>query len=717
VPEIKIRVGAALDASVQKTFDTAEKAAAKAAARTQKAWEKSARDQVRTQEKADRETSKLLEKKVREEQRAANAIAREEQRSVRQRERENRQLTREVEQEARRRVQAERQAMREIERELAQHNRTRVREAAAAAREAERRSRQFFGGGGGRIGIGRRAAIGVSRGAAVLYGYGGAAAASQMRALGVETNLGALANRGVENQALAQTIINAAPSTTGMSVPDRQAAAASLLSQSKQVATGTATDTSEVLDSLRAFVAKTGDLDTARKVIGDIATMSKATGSSLEDMGSAAAEIANHLGDVPDKAASTMAVMRAIAGQGKLGAVEMRDMSTQMAKLASSAQKFEGGIEKNIALMGVLAQESKLTGGSASSSQAATAVMRFAAGMSNKTLLKHWAAEGIRVFADEGNTKLRSAPELILEAINATKGNQAKLAQLFPSGIGVRAVQGFAAIYSEHGGGKAGLEAVAAEFRRLSSAAMTQEEVTRAFSAQMDLTQSKVQRFNNEMQQTVEQLQNNAIPAFEALAPIVLDVAKGLSGFLDTVLGGRAPKEAAQAQGAESGALNFISKLRSFEQTNVESGPMIPGLADPAAVTRNLALAAPVLASGEEQAERLRQEINKFEGKARSERTKRGAWGVSLEHLSEEEIAEAAAGRGNYGSLARAASEQYLADKSTAARLHDTMDKMVGAIDQLRSALTSGQVQVKLPPGGTRARTGGSMPADSPEPE
>jgi hypothetical protein len=219
--------------------------------------------------------------------------------------------------------------------------------------------------------------------------------------------------------------------------------------------------------------------------------------------------------------------------------------------------------------------------------------------MANKSLLRNWAAAGLSPFTDASKTKLRSAPELILEAINSTKGNQAKLAQLFPSGIGVRAVQGFAALYTEQGGGKRGLEAVEAEFRRLSSAAMTQEEVTRAFAAQMTTTESKVQRFNNELQQTVEQLAGNTLPAFEALAPIVLDVTKGLTGLLDNLLGTKTPREAAQAQSAESGALNFISRLHSFEATNVEAGRMIPGLADPSAVTRNLALAAPVLKSGE----------------------------------------------------------------------------------------------------------------------
>ena len=127
-------------------------------------------------------------------------------------------------------------------------------------RQAERNTRKFWGGGGGQIGMGRRAALGVSRGTAMLYGYGGAAMAAGARMLGVDTDFAGMARRNQDNASLAQQVINAAPSTTGMSVERRRFESAGLLKQSENIGVDTAAGTSDVLDSLRSFVAKTGDL-------------------------------------------------------------------------------------------------------------------------------------------------------------------------------------------------------------------------------------------------------------------------------------------------------------------------------------------------------------------------------------------------------------------------------------------------------------------------
>lgn len=628
---------------------------------------------------------------------------------------------REAERAARQRVALERQAAREIERELSRSARDRARESARAERESERRRREFFGGPGGRIGIGRRAAIGVTRGVAALYGYGGAALSSAARAYGLETDMGALANKGIEYESKAQQVINAAPSMTGTSVTARQSEASGLLKQAQTIANETASDTGDVLDATRKFVALTGDLDTARATIGDIAKLSRATGSSLEDMAAASAEVSNHLGDVPNKAELTLSVMRAIAGEGKLGALEIRDMARQMAKIASQAPKFEGDTGKTIAILGAMAQESKLRGGSATATQAATSVMRFAQDLTKGTTVKNWAKAGLTPFTDASRTTLRSPEELILEALKFSKGNLVKLGQLFPNAMSMRAVTGFASIYSENGGGTRGLEAVDAEFRRLSVAAMTQEEVTRAFNAQMETTQSKVQVFNNHMQQAAERIAGALVPAIEAMAPVVVSLTEQFAGLVGLALGRSEHVEDEKNQfGTQAGIINTVGKLHAWER-----GHLVPTTGEGFTAERdktaaeNMAAAAPLLASlkkEEASAGGSMADIQKKLDKERAELVAEGkAEDPYLGVRSVKEIDAAIAAMTNSSSpLLAAKATQYINDKQAQERLTKTIGDLHGAITDLTSALTSGRVRVVggAPPG-PGASPAGTAPANS----
>ena len=55
--------------------------------------------------------------------------------------------------------------------------------------------------------------------------------------------------------------------------------------------------------------------------------------------------------------------------QGKLGAVEVKDMAVQMAKLASRATEFGGKSDDTIAALGAIAQEARAKGGAANASR------------------------------------------------------------------------------------------------------------------------------------------------------------------------------------------------------------------------------------------------------------------------------------------------------------------------------------------------------------
>lgn len=430
--------------------------------------------------------------------------------------------------------------------------------AAAAESELRRierqaaRTRLAFGGGargafggGGAIGIGRRAGIRVSRGAAAFYGYGGALLSTLANGVGVNTDVGSMIQAGVDQQALAQKIINSAPEFNKASTKERESAATDLLSGIQGVANATATDTGEALEGLEAFVAKTGDLKTGQDVMGDLAKLSRATGTNLADMANAAAEVSNNLGDVPDKGKAIDAVMRSIAGQGKMGAVEIKDLASQMAKIATQAGVFEGDKDKNIAMLGAMAQEAKLRGGAASAQQATTSVMSMVSALRNNATVKNWAKaqvrnkktglmEGLNPYTDASHSILRSPEELVLEALNYSKGDQLKLGKLFPSKQAFRAIAGYQQVYMQAGGGDKGLEAVHKEFKKFSDSAMTADDVTNAFAAQMDTTKSKVQVLNNEFAQTAQKLAEELEPAIvDTLLPAVLTLAQSLGPAIE----------------------------------------------------------------------------------------------------------------------------------------------------------------------------------------
>lgn len=704
MPSIKIRVGASLDANALSVYQPLERASARARTRVKANFDQAAADQAKAaakgaaaSEKAAAQAAKATE---RETKKAADAAAREAKRGADAEIREAKRATDGAEREADRlakyklsvQVRSAAMASREMERQ------DRI-----SAREREKAEKSFLGGPGGRIGIGRRAALGVSRGAAVLYGYGGAAMSAGARALGIDTDVSGMAQTGFANQDLAQQVINAAPSTTGMSAFGREQAAQGLEAQAQQVGNKTATNTGDVLEGLRHYTALTGDLETGRAMLTEMAVLAKATGSSMEDMSTSSAEVANHLGDVPDKAGSTMAVMRAIAGQGKLGAVEIRDMARQMAKMASQAPKFEGETTSVIATLGAMAQEAKLRGGAASAGQAATSVMRFASGLSVPTTVKHWASFGLNPFTDASHTKLRSPEEIVLEALKATGGDQVKLGKLFPSQQGIRAVTGFASIYSESGGGQKGLDAVDAEFKRLSHAAMTQEEVTRAFNAQMDTAKSRVTTFNNEMQQMVEQLDGSLLPAFEALAPIVLEMSKSLAGMMGDLLGVTKPKAERDLQGTESGIINSIGNLGGWEKDNLVAPGPDGTTAGDITIEKSMALAGPMLQKLRDQKAAAEAAVAKQDADLEKVRPSN----YEGTPYTDDEIKQLAKGGDT-------TANQFSNDRQQTLRLHDTINSLGRNIDTLTTALTTGRVIVRLPKGSPTPRTDGTTPGDSP---
>lgn len=577
--DIRIRIGVVTDASAssvmqpieqsvrrtRRAIDAEMRAASKAiASEMQKGTTSGERAWQKLEREVEREAEQILKAQERAEKLAAREFERGEKAKTQSAKKEAQERERIAARAAREQARTEKAAAREVE------NLRKAREKAAPFYQ------QDMFGSGGAIGVGRRAGIRVSRGTAMAWGLTGRAASAAMGigrdilgGIGVDTDLSSLVAKSQEQQSLATKISN-----SGYVPGTDLVAPGTILSEARAAGNATGTDTTEVLKAIQDFVGKTGDLRTARDTIGDMAKLSRATGTDLSDMANAAAEVANNLQGVPDKAAATKQIMQQIAGQGKLGAVEIKDLASQMAKLASTSAQFKGGAAKNLATFGVIAQEAKLHGGAASATQAATSTMALANTLTTKSTIRHWKEMGLTPFSDAKQTTLADPKELIIAALKRTGGNLEALKTLFPSSQGMRAVRGFANVFNAAGGGKKGEQAVRDEFDTLSKAQLDNAEVSRAFAASMQNSDAQVTVFNNKMAEVAEQLAGAVLPAFKDLAPAVVNTTTAFVNAVDEFMGTKAPREQQEAISTEITAIQDRGKVQRSVQRDPATGQL-----------------------------------------------------------------------------------------------------------------------------------------------
>lgn len=329
-----------------------------------------------------------------------------------------------------------------------------------------------------------------------------------------------------------------------------------LVSEARKVGIETAMNPEDALEGLEKFVGKTGDLRTGRDALKDLAILSKATGSNLSDMASAAGDVSNVLGDVPNKGKQVYEVMKVVAGEGKTGAVLIKDLATQMAKLAAPAQLFEGDRGNNIAILGAMVQEARGHGGASSASQAAN-LNSFVNTFSKSARIGGFQGFGVDIHGAGG--MIRDPREVIVDAFSAAMRGGTRLSRnghataapggmnnfdvnlsaMFADAKAVQSIRGFEAIFkqtysaSKEANDKDKLAeasaAVRAEFQRLMGAAMDEATVQEDFKRAMATTESQVTVFNNTMAETAGEVETALIPALQALAPEFVKLAQWIS--------------------------------------------------------------------------------------------------------------------------------------------------------------------------------------------
>lgn len=487
--------------------------------------------------------------KVRATQKAEGELRRSQTQGLREAERAERDKVRLAEQGARDRVRAMQRADATVRRITEQAVRDAARAEAAKNADAERwvreRERQqrrqaaaeqrFAGRVVGAAGSGFRS--GMSRVAAATQQVAGT-----VLGLGGGMSVADSVQRSISATGLAADIANSGymPNSADAAARTKRSTG-EIMGAARGVAVRTGTSVEDNLKGLQAFVGKSGDLDTGLKVMGQLSELSVATGASFSDVADAAGDLMSQLGDMPNKSEAVMTIMRGIAGQGKLGAVEMRNMASQMAKLAAAAGQFGGNAVDNILKMGMLAQEARASGGASSATMAATSVVGFTNTLKTPARIAQFKAAGIDVFDKDKN--LNDPTKIIMQSLQKTGGDPEQLKKLFANIMGERAIGGYASAYrhaegKEKGSGTAAVQAMMD--RQLKGSSMSKEDVAKAFSERMAEDDKRIAQVREKFDRAVsEQLIPKfleLVPVIEQMIPVFIDLqAKALPAFVGLI--------------------------------------------------------------------------------------------------------------------------------------------------------------------------------------
>lgn len=356
------------------------------------------------------------------------------------------------------------------------------------------------------------------------------------RGAGVDLSVGSLVSRNVASHKTATDITNSAyvEGASG-SVGQRQDPKA-VIAAAKEAANAAGISEEVALAGLQKFVGKSTDLQTGMEMLKQMAILSKATGSSLEDMASAAGEVDLKLGNVPNKAKILNGLMATFAKQGQLAASEIRDMAPFIGRIVQSTNQFAGGSEKAAVELGAVFQIIKKEKGQTVGG-ATTATNRLIEALSSKNGMKGMFKPGTGIkesdiYDKEGKTRLPS--EIIPKLLAATKGGDPReVAKMFSNTNAGKGLKAFAGTYQEgektgKGGGKKAVEALFSEY----GGAMSQTQIQESLARAMGETEAKVQLFQNRLQAIADDNLPRVIASLERLAPVAAEAADGFGRFV-----------------------------------------------------------------------------------------------------------------------------------------------------------------------------------------
>src|SRR5512145_460802 len=573
---VRIRIGAALDVSVDQTFAAFEKRAKRAADNDERAtkvrhasgpnFAKSEADQkIREEKRAAKEVEALWKQSSRAQLQEIRRLARE-------RNREHKQLLAEVAREERKAAREAEQLARRVAREKAKAEKDAARAAKNSARELDRfatrtshRATRFLMPNAPLASMARRGALDIARG------------------YGIETGLSGAFQRGIGLESRATQLAQAAYMPAAGGAASKLQDPKKLIAEVQAIGDKLAMPYEDAMGALEAFVTKTGDLATGRSILEDMAKLAGATGTNLGDMVDAAADVSNALGDIPDKGKAIDAVMRQIAAGGKVGAVEIKDLAKYMARLSAASGSFGGDRAETIVKLGALTQLSRAKGGAASAAEAARSISGLANTLQTPARRAKFREYGVNIEDEMG--LLRDPLEILKESIAKTGGKTEPLKEMWANVIGAKPAQALSTAYKQAGGGDAGMRAVQKELDTfLKSAALSQKQIDDANKARLGTDAAKVQQFNNELEKVADGIRADLAPTLAELTPKILESVRAFGSLVQwmTKNPGLTISAAISASiaraGLESALRTGIERVINSAAQGLGAGPAGPGV-------------------------------------------------------------------------------------------------------------------------------------------
>jgi hypothetical protein len=511
-----IRVGCAIDTSVEKTFGDIERRAVRAGKRVEQAMRPGRRrvlddgfvQQAVNQEKrhtrAVEGESKQRQRAFRAEANARRAALRDEERALRDSIREHERAERAKAKAAAASVREQRRASRELDR---------------FATRTSHRATRFFWPNAPLAGMARRAGHDI------------------MRGIGVDTTLSGHLQRVTGAEAAAQklSVLGYRPGEQG-GAGQRQDPK-KLAGEARAAGEAFAMTTEEILAGQKVYADLLGNLEGARTITNDIAKIARSQGASFEDSMRVAGKLDSMYSNIPDyqddqvkKNKAIIDQMRTLTYLAKVYSIPLETMADKIPVMTGVAGMFEGDVNQNLIELMTLMQLAE-KGPGRNAAEAATMAGNIGKNLPKRAdALKEFA--GIQLMNERGQTK--GIQSLLLELFTKTEGgrtvkgkrySQVELMhKIFPNIRQMGGIQESLTAFIQAGGGEAGREAVRKQFapgKKATSAKQIDEDLALV----LQTTEAKAAKFNQQLERIVATSAESLIPALEKLAPRALQLA------------------------------------------------------------------------------------------------------------------------------------------------------------------------------------------------
>ena len=521
-----IRVGCAIDTSVEKTFGDIERRAVRAGKRVEQAMRPGRRrvlddgfvqqavNQEKRHTKAVEGESKQRQRAFRAEANARRAALRDEERALRSSIREHEKAERAKAKAAAASVREQRRASRELDR---------------FATRTSHRATRFFWPNAPLAGMARRAGHDI------------------MRGIGVDTTLSGHLQRVTGAEAAAQklSVLGYRPGEQG-GAGQRQDPK-KLAGEARAAGEAFAMTTEEILAGQKVYADLLGNLEGARTITNDIAKIARSQGASFEDSMRVAGKLDSMYSNIPDyqddqvkKNKAIIDQMRTLTYLAKVYSIPLETMADKIPVMTGVAGMFEGDVNQNLIELMTLMQLAE-KGPGRNAAEAATMAGNIGKNLPKRAdALKEFA--GIQLMNERGQTK--GIQSLLLELFTKTEGgrtvkgkrySQVELMhKIFPNIRQMGGIQESLTAFIQAGGGEAGREAVRKQFapgKKATSAKQIDEDLALV----LQTTEAKAAKFNQQLERIVATSAESLIPALEKLAPLALKGADALGRVVQWV--------------------------------------------------------------------------------------------------------------------------------------------------------------------------------------